>query len=206
MKTFTIHGARRETAESVEISLVAGSEDEATAIVNDMDVLVSDVASESKPQRRRYVVISIVGITILGFVVVASVSSSSLSSPKMKTVMLRPILAWRMYQDYQQNEVQADNKYKGKPVLVVGVISSIGKDITGTPYVTLQTTSNSMFNVQCLFSNPKEIKKLGELQRWRWISIAGWGDGSAGNILLDDCSIIANRQIGQPVAVKFQSK
>lgn len=38
---------------------------------------------------------------------------------------------------YDANEIAGDQKYKGKEFVIIGVVQSVGKDIIGTPYVTL---------------------------------------------------------------------
>jgi hypothetical protein len=40
--------------------------------------------------------------------------------------------------DYEANEIAADNKYKGKKILLIGKINSINKDIGGNGYLALR--------------------------------------------------------------------
>ncbi|MDX9925554.1 MAG: hypothetical protein RBS48_12395, partial [Ignavibacteriaceae bacterium] len=47
------------------------------------------------------------------------------------------ITASQLVADYKANQVAADSKYKGNIVEVTGTISTIGKDIMDTPYISL---------------------------------------------------------------------
>lgn len=41
----------------------------------------------------------------------------------------------RIFKDYQDNEVSADGRYKGKWFMVTGKVSEISKDFRGKPYL-----------------------------------------------------------------------
>jgi hypothetical protein len=84
-----------------------------------------------------------------------------------KTV-LEPILAIdaaTLFEHYQANEVAADINYKGRMLDVSGVVQSIGKDLLGTIYVTLEGYRSRIFKVQCFFDDrhEREAARLGYL-------------------------------------------
>jgi len=62
------------------------------------------------------------------------------------------VTATQLFADYEANEVSADEKDKGKAVLVSGTIENIGKDLLDTLYVTLKT-DNPIIGVQCACSD-----------------------------------------------------
>ena len=51
------------------------------------------------------------------------------------------VTAMKLWQDYEDNEVSADIRYKDKWLLVSGEIDSINKDFSGKPYLYLKSPS-----------------------------------------------------------------
>ena len=64
-------------------------------------------------------------------------SSSPTADNKQKAATVVSVDAWTLVADYKDNEVAADEKYKGKTLKVNGFIGDIKKDITDTMYVIL---------------------------------------------------------------------
>jgi len=60
------------------------------------------------------------------------------SQPQEQAIV---VTATKLLQDYEANEVAADAQYKKKIVEVSGTISTIGKDILDTPYISLAAVS-----------------------------------------------------------------
>jgi predicted nucleic acid-binding Zn ribbon protein len=65
-----------------------------------------------------------------------------------------PITASKLAEEYESNSIAADGKYNGKLLEISGVIDSIGNDITGTAYFTLETKNG--YIVQCMVSKDTE--------------------------------------------------
>ena len=95
------------------------------------------------------------------------------------------ISARDLYSAFEQNEVAADNKYKGKKLAVTGVIEDIGNDILNDSYITLKT-GNLIGDVQC-YLDKKEVAKLSKGQV---ITVIGKCTGLFGNVGLKNCRII----------------
>lgn len=58
-----------------------------------------------------------------------------------------------IFKDYQDNEVAADGKYKGKWFVVTGKVSEISKDFLGKPYLVFAVDNYGMANLRAdLFS------------------------------------------------------
>ncbi len=87
---------------------------------------------------------------------------------------------------YNANEVSADDKYKDKLIAVTGTVDSIGKDITDTPYVTLQA-SGDLLGVQCMFDDQYK-GQLGQFQKGQHVTFHGTCKGKTLNVLLADCT------------------
>jgi hypothetical protein len=95
-----------------------------------------------------------------------------------------------LYNAYTNNEVAADAKYKGNLVEVTGVINSIGKDILGNPYVSLNVGEYSELGVQCIFPKADE-STLTSLSSGQSITLEGTVTGETLTLVgLDGCSIV----------------
>jgi hypothetical protein len=89
---------------------------------------------------------------------------------------------------YTSNEVNADQRFKGRLLKVRGTIDSIGKDVTGTSYVTFKAGGALNFrSVQCLFAADAP---LASLSKGQVITVTGTCSGMMGNILIRDCEIV----------------
>ena len=138
---------------------------------------------------------------IIGFVVTAlavalgsgdTSDPSSTPNPNAKpssTVDPIKVSASELRNIYDENEVAADKKYTDQLVAVTGSVDSIGTDITGTVYITLDTGS-TLKSVQCYFKSDKEIDKVAELSEGYQVTIVGKCTGlTLTNVLVKDCSI-----------------
>lgn len=99
------------------------------------------------------------------------------------------VTALKIYSDYKDNEVSADAKYKGKTISVSGQIGTIGKDITDTPYVSLNTEQYSIGVIQCMFSQ-KDLAELGGLSKGQQVTLQGEVSGKLGNVLVRGCQVV----------------
>lgn len=97
------------------------------------------------------------------------------------------ITAIDLFRSYQENEVAADEKYKGKKLAIIGTIGSIGKDIMDDPYISFK--DNYLGAVTCYFSKEdnNEISKLRKEDR---ITIVGQCEGlTLTNVILKNCRL-----------------
>lgn len=78
----------------------------------------------------------LLAMIIIPFVAGSSSRSSSTSSPSPQEPTIE-IRADALYAAYQDNEVAADARFKGRPIAVTGVIQSIDKDVFGKASVSL---------------------------------------------------------------------
>jgi len=100
------------------------------------------------------------------------------------------VSAIQLNADYQANQISADAKYKGKLIDVTGTINTIGKDVLNDPYVTLNTSQYSAFEVQCMFSQVDK-SKLASLSSGQIITLQGIVNGQTlTNVIIDGCSIV----------------
>lgn len=92
------------------------------------------------------------------------------------------VTAAQMVADYEVSESAGNEKYKGKVVLVTGVISSIYRGILQTPYVDLEA------GVRCNFSDNEDAVML-MLTEGQTVSMKGQGDRLFLNVELRGCTV-----------------
>ena len=92
------------------------------------------------------------------------------------------VTAAQMVADYEVSESAGNEKYKGKVVLVTGVISSIYRGILQTPYVDLEA------GVRCNFSDNEDAVML-LLTEGQTVSMKGQGDRLFLNVELRGCTV-----------------
>lgn len=99
------------------------------------------------------------------------------------------VSAKQMMDDYEANEIRANQLYEGKVVSVSGVVDSVGEDILGDPYVLLTDGSEFSFaGVQCFFgdSHRDELARLSKGDR---VTLRGQGEGYFMNALVRGCRL-----------------
>lgn len=92
----------------------------------------------------------------------------------------------QLFNDYQSNEVAADNKYKGKKLLVTGTVASIDKGPFGGLLLRL-ASPNEFMNTTCDMEN-SEKGSMASLQKGETVRVLSKGTGMViGTPQLDDC-------------------
>ena len=109
------------------------------------------------------------------------------------------IWATDLYQAYEHNEVAADERFKGRMIIVMGMVHTIGKGWAlggrmDTPYVTLRTGTGALDKmlgadyVKCWFADGN-IAQLSQLQPGQTVKIQGEVYGQGGtSVELYGCS------------------
>lgn len=100
------------------------------------------------------------------------------------------VSAQKLFEDYSNNELAADERYKGKTLLVSGTIDGTGDGFGDRPYLTLD--SGNMFRSIHARLEPGEANKAAQLQKGQTVKIKCVGESSAfGSPSLSQCKIIA---------------
>ncbi len=94
------------------------------------------------------------------------------------------ISAYQLYADYQENDIAADYKYKGKKLAVTGVIEDIGTNILDDIYITLET-GKAFRNIKCHINK----KVAARLRRGQQVTVIGRCDGLSFNVILEKCEL-----------------
>lgn len=125
------------------------------------------------------------GIGVLGNIGRNSSSTVSnngtVSQPAKNTkTPVAELTASQLFSAYEDNEVAADNAYKGKWIKVSGTVESIGKDILDDPYIAFKT-GDLAFSVQVYFD---DASKLGSIKKGQRLTVIGKCDGKLGNVFV----------------------
>ena len=89
---------------------------------------------------------------------------------------------------YEENEVKADENFKGKTFFVEGTVRDIKKDIMDDIYVVLE--GDQMFrDVQCFFDDKNTASQL---QKGMRVTFQGKCDGLMMNVLMKNCVLVDN--------------
>jgi tRNA_anti-like len=86
--------------------------------------------------------------------------------------------------EYKANEVAADDKYKGKVVLISGPIRQNGK-FMGMPYIVIGG-DGFLDGVQCMFGESAGVASLSKDSQ---ATVKGEVGGKKGNVLLRNCTL-----------------
>lgn len=138
------------------------------------------------------VFLAMLGLFVIGQVL-SSTSSKSRDRASVRQAGSRTnerlalsVSAERLFDDYQANEVAADNIYKGRPLIVTGVIDGIRKDFMDNTYVTL-TTANPFMSVHANL-RPTEVSAVTSLAKGMGVRLICVGSGMiVGSPMLKNC-------------------
>lgn len=112
-----------------------------------------------------------------------SVPATTQTRQAKETVAARAI---EIFDDYEANEVAADQKYKGKEIIIVGTVQSIDKDAFNAIVVHLQTRNQFMSvsaTLQDKYESEAALMKRGDI-----VDFSCVGAGRViGSPILKDC-------------------
>lgn len=96
------------------------------------------------------------------------------------------ISAKELYRDFDSNEIAAEKIYKDALLEVTGTIDDIGRSISNTPFLVLET--EGAFGVQCFFDE-KNAERLVYLQRGQYVEVEGRVTGKFANVFMEQCKL-----------------
>ena len=153
--------------------------------VSDDAIKCSQCGSDLRGWIERNKVMLIIGAVIGFLMLVGKTPSHNTSNPEEVAIKIN---AEELFASYKENEINADNKFKGNVIEVTGLIGDIGKDIADSPYVAL-LTGDRFFRVQCMLAD----KNAGaNLSKGKLITLRGIGDRKIGNVILRECVPLEN--------------
>lgn len=103
------------------------------------------------------------------------------------------ITASKLLDEYSKNAIAAEQKFKGKALIITGVVDSFGVEMLGRPYVMLKTSSLGAA-IQCVFKKSEKdiLAKMpkGESMTLKGFVQANLTHDGIGMILIDDCRVV----------------
>jgi hypothetical protein len=144
----------------------------------------------AKDQPKTRPIFKLLAFMLIGFFAYALFSKEN--APTSKALPEEPAIsvdAEKLAADYKNNEVAADEKYKGKRLIVAGVVESINKDFKDQVWVGLRTNNRFM----PIHAEGLTTEQAGKLRKGEVIAVICNG---AGMILtspfLKDCVLPNN--------------
>ena len=142
-------------------------------------------------------VISFIGLYILLFSIGSAMNedannSEGLSSPSQTSSTENPIevSAQDLWDAFEENEIAAEEKYKGKLIKITGIVSDINsKDFLTDDNILLEVDGTYWGCVQCNF-NSANAKAIANVQKGKKVTIIGTcGDLSTFNVMINHCEL-----------------
>jgi hypothetical protein len=100
------------------------------------------------------------------------------------------VSATQLILEYKDNEVSADQRYKGKRLRTNGIVSDIKKDILGDIYVTIGSGAEfEIPEVQAYFPDSLESKAAG-LRKGQELTVECNCEGLMINVQMKDCTFV----------------
>ena len=124
---------------------------------------------------------SIAGVIVLGFLFTRPKASGSkgksaqLAAPEKSADGLLSVGAVRLFRDYEENEVAADNLYKGQRLRVTGTLVSVERDYDGRPVLHL-VSGNPIFMTMATL-NKADIPAAAQLKKGDQVVVRCIGAG-----------------------------
>lgn len=138
--------------------------------------------------------LTLIAVAIAALILIELYFAPDNSQASAKQALPIPVTAADLYSAYSDNEIKADETYRGKTVCVTGVILEIGRDvISDAPCISLDSGDDfGFYPIQCFFPKGNE-HGLSELSKGQIISIIGRCTGIAIQcVQLSDCSLRSN--------------
>ncbi len=134
----------------------------------------------------------VIGICLIACIGIISNDTSSSNTDAGETVESEyiEVSADDIFAEFQENEVAANQKYKGKLVKITGVVNNINAADAFISANILLSVDSSMFgSVQCNF-NSNDSKSLSNVSKGQSVTIIGTCNGLASfNVMINDCEI-----------------
>jgi uncharacterized membrane protein YvbJ len=145
----------------------------------------SNQISEKQPARTRPI-FKVLAVLLAGFILIVLLSKpDSQSRVTSDAESSTAVTAEDLAAAYKANEVSADNKYKGKRLLVSGTVDSINKDFKNSIWVGL-ATDNQFLPIHAEGFVPQQVS---EWRKGNKIEITCIGAGMVvGSPLLKECT------------------
>ena len=155
------------------------------------------ILSQAKKQKKKYgcVLAASIAAMLFGLFMLISIFGGISTDNGLdpgKVVLQKPtyeLTASALSREYNANKVAADNKYKGKVIVVTGRIEDIGKDLFDNAYITLRGIDE--FNtIQCTFTE-LEKNSISRLSKKQLVRVKGEVSGLIiMSVMVNKCGLV----------------
>jgi hypothetical protein len=131
----------------------------------------------------------LVGIALCFSVLMASCAgeSNKKDSQSEPPVSTKNVTAKEIAKAYSDNEVAADNAWKGKTVNLTGTVYDIGKDFTDDAYVIIEGNTEELCNIHCMFTDKTVVATL---KKGQTVTVNGVIDGKiVGDVVMNNAMV-----------------
>jgi hypothetical protein len=116
----------------------------------------------------------------------ASITPSVIAAPT--AVLAARMTASALNQEYKENEVAADEKFKGQSIEVIGSIEEISKDFTNTMYLVINT-GEFLAGIHAYFDDDHK-SELASLKKGQRVVVRGTVSGYIVKcVMMKDCQL-----------------
>jgi hypothetical protein len=143
---------------------------------------------------KRLFLFSLVGLVLTGFLFArkgrapAAVAVDR-AEPTVGADGVTSVGSIRLFQDYEANEVAADNQYKDRPLRVTGRVIAVEKNLAGAAVLGL-VSGNAIFRTMATLT-PEATPRAATLAKGDTILVQCTGGGSMMRMpLLDNCALL----------------
>ncbi len=143
---------------------------------------------------KRLFLFSLVGLVLTGFLFARKGRAPDpvavdRAGPTVGDDGVTSVGSMRLFQDYEANEVAADNQYKGRPVRVTGRVIAVEKNMVGAAVLGL-VSGNAIFRTMATLT-PMDTPRAASLAKGDTVLVQCIGAGSMLRMpLLEDCSLL----------------
>lgn len=159
-------------------------------------ILSENVAMYHQKKKSSKNIAIIVSICVVVFALIMGIlfgeEEPAVNASSQESITYIEVTADELYLAYDNNEVAADEAYKGKYVKVTGVVTEISSSGTFTQACILLNAESSYFlgDVQCNFSDDAVAKKIAEINKGQTVTVKGKCAGFKDiNIEISNCEI-----------------
>ena len=114
-------------------------------------------------------------------------TESKVSEQKVENVMEVDHL--QLHQEYMDNPISADAKYKGKILKLTGTVGTIDREIAGNTYITFEI--DFLKGIRVTFKKSEE-SKVAQLKKGQQVTVQGECTGTllSTTVALNNCEIV----------------
>ena len=142
---------------------------------------------------KHFFLFSLVGLVLAGFLFRRkggpAEQNPELAPPTVNAAGVTTVGALRLWQDYDANEVAADNRYKGKTLRVTGRVLSVERDANGAAVLDM-VSGNPIFRTMATLQLA-ETQRAASLTRGNTVVVQCTGGGRVMRMpQLEDCELL----------------